>query len=113
MIFIIVISFILDNTLSLFTNQSSLFLPLFTLLSLIVIFSYNLKDYHYFIISGSLGLLYDIIFTDSLFLNCGIFLLFSLIIHLIFKRINYNLFNQLLFSLLLILLYRIITYILL
>lgn len=110
MILIIILSFILENIISIFLNQNSFFFPLFSLLSLIIIFYYNLKQHNYFILSAFVGLLYDIIFTDTLFLNCGIFLLFSLGVYLIFKRINYNVFNTVLVSLLFICLYRIITY---
>lgn len=112
MILIIFISFILDNIISLFLNHNSIFFPLFTLLSLIIIFSYNLKNHHYFLLSLGIGLLYDAAFTDVIFLNSSIFLLLSLVIYLIFKAINYNLFNIILLSLLLIISYRIITYIL-
>lgn len=112
MILIISGSFIFDNIISLCINKNSLFFPLFTLLSLIIIFSYNLKDYNYFLLCFGIGLLYDVVFTDTLFLNSSIFLFFSLCIYLIFKKINYNLFNIILVSLLLIFVYRIITYIL-
>lgn len=110
MILIIVLSLLLDNTISLFINQSSIFFPLFTLLSLIIIFSYKLKEYHFFILSSVIGLIYDAIFTDTLFLNASLFLLSSLGIYLIFKKIHYNLLSIVIVSLLLIVFYRIITY---
>lgn len=110
MMLVIISSFLLDNIISLLMNQNNLLFPLFSLLSLIIIFSYNLREYNYFILSMCIGLLYDIVFTDTLFLNASIFLLFSLGIYLIFKRINYNLFNVVLVSLLFIILYRVITY---
>lgn len=110
MILIIIFSFLIDNIISLLINQNSIFFPLCSLLSLIIIFSYNLKEYHFFILSFVIGLIYDVVFTNSLFLNAGIFLLFSLIVFLLFKKINYNFFNVLLISSLLILMYRIITY---
>ena len=110
MIVIIFLSFILDNVISLFINKNSIFFPLFTLLSLIIIFSYNLKDYKYFLLSSVVGLIYDVMFTETLFLNSSIFLLFSLGIYLIFTKINYNLINIIFVSLLLIVSYRVITY---
>ena len=110
MILIIILSFLLDNTISLFINQSSIFFPMFTLISLIIIFSYKLKEYRFFILSSVIGLIYDAIFTDTLFLNASLFLISSLGIYIIFKKINYNLFNVVLVSLLLIIFYRIITY---
>lgn len=110
MILIIILSFLFDNIISLLISPNSLFFPLFTLLSLIIIFSYNLKEYHLFLLSSFIGLIYDIIFTDTMFMNASIFLIFSLGIYLIFKRINYNLLNVIFVSILMIILYRIITY---
>ena len=112
MILIICLSFIFDNIISLFINQNCIFFPLFSLLSLLIIFSYNLKKHNYFLLSFGIGFLYDLLFTDTLFVNSGIFLLLSLGIYFIFKKINYNFFNIILVSILLIILYRVITYIL-
>ena len=71
-----IISFILDNLISNFINHNSLFYPLFTMLSLIIIYpKFNKKDNKYYICSFILGLIYDITVSDTLFLNAFIFLL--------------------------------------
>ena len=78
---ILVISFLLDNLISFFLNTNLLFNPLLSLVSLIIIFRYyHRKDENkYLITSFVLGLVYDIVCTDTVFLNAGIYLLLSLL----------------------------------
>jgi len=107
------ISFILDNIFSNLINYDSLFYPLFTLLSLILIYpKYNKKDNRYFIISFIIGLIYDIV-LNTLFLNSFIFLLLSYILRIIFNKIKYNYLSILFISILSIIYYRIVNYIIL
>ena len=110
----IIISFVLDNFISNFINHNSLFYPLFTLLSLIIIYpKFTKKLNKYYLISFLLGLTYDIAVTDTLFLNAFIFLLLSYIINYIFKTIPYNYFSVLIISIVSIIYYRLITYLVL
>ena len=109
-----IISFILDNFISNFINHNSLFYPLFTLLSLIIIYpKFTKKINKYYLTSFLLGLIYDIAVTDTLFLNAFIFLLLSYIINYIFKKIPYNYISVLIISFVSIIYYRVITYIVL
>lgn len=112
-ILIILVSFYLEGILSNIINISFL-IPLFTILSLIIIYPYlyNRKK-NYFIICFIIGLLYDIGYTDTLFLNAIIFLLIGYIIHLINIVITNNWFNVVIISLFIITIYRIITYLVL
>lgn len=106
-----IISFILDNLISNFINHNSLFYPLFTMLSLIIIYpKFNKKDNKYYIYSFILGLIYDITVSDTLFLNAFIFLLLSYILNYIFKKIPYNYLSILIISILTIIYYRLVTY---
>lgn len=110
----IIISFILDNFISNFINHNSLFYPLFTLLSLIIIYpKFTKKINKYYLTSFLLGLIYDIAVTDTLFLNAFIFLLLSYIINYIFRKIPYNYLSVLIISVISIIYYRVITYIVL
>lgn len=102
---ILIISFLLDGLLS--NLRVSYFIPLFSLMSLLLILNKNDNYYGYAIL---LGLLYDISYTDTLFLNCLIFLLISYLIKKIEHYLSYNIFNQILISILIILIYRILTY---
>ena len=110
----IIISFILDNFISNFINHNSLFYPLFTLLSLIIIYPKFIKKINkYYLTSFLLGLIYDIAVTDTLFLNAFIFLLLSYIINYIFRKTPYNYLSVLIISFISIIYYRVITYIVL
>lgn len=103
---ILIISFLLDGIISNMYNNSY-FIPLFSLMSLLLILNKNDNYYGYAIL---LGLLYDISYTDTLFLNCLIFLLITYLIKKIEYYLSYNIFNQILISILIILIYRILTY---
>lgn len=108
-----IILFILDNIVSNLINYDSIFYPLFTLLSLILIYpNYNKKDNRYCIISFILGLIYDVT-LNTLFLNVFIFLLLAYILRLIFSKIKYNYLSVLFISILSIIYYRTVTYIVL
>ena len=96
---IYIISFILDKYLS---NS------LFTLLSLLL--TYNKKNRKKLItISIILGLLYDIIYTNTLFINTIVFLLSIYLIEIIYKKNNYL--NIIIYSLIIIIYYRLAQYI--
>lgn len=92
----IFISLILDGVFSRF------FYPLFTLISLIFIYK---KENRYLITLIS-GFIYDLVYTDTLFLNTLIFMLILLLIEFIFKCIRFNLVNVILVSILVIIIYR-------
>lgn len=111
---IIIISFILDGLVSTKISSASYFYPLFTLVSLLLTYkNFNQKDNYYYLISALVGLIYDIVYTDTLFLNAFIFFLISFITRKIFSKYNYNLFSLILVSIITIIYYRIITYLIL
>jgi rod shape-determining protein MreD len=103
----VVISFILDSVVSNFNVG----LPLFTLMSLIIIYPYFKKDNHNFIrLCGIVGLLYDLVYTDTFLLNFLVFMVIGFIIMYINERIEHNLINVMLTALISIVSYRLITY---
>lgn len=112
---ILVISFLLDNLISFFLNTNLLFNPLLSLVSLIIIFRYyHRKDENkYLITSFVLGLVYDIVCTDTIFLNAGIYLLLSLFIIKFYKIFSYNLLNSAILLIIVIIFYRSITFLVL
>lgn len=112
---ILVISFLLDNLISFFLNTNLLFNPLLSLVSLIIIFRYyHRKDENkYLITSFVLGLVYDIVCTDTVFLNAGIYLLLSLFIIKFYKIFSYNLPNSAILLIIVIIIYRSITFLVL
>ena len=114
-IIILIISFILDNILSNLLLVSNLLYPLCSLLSLVIIFPYfkkrDLKKYY--IYSMILGLLYDIVYTNTLFLNFVLFFLVAILIRTIYNVAPYNMITTLLSSIFIIILYRLSIYLIL
>lgn len=110
MILFYILSFVLDGIISLFLSKNSVFLTLFSLMSLVITYPFYKKKESILYVGIILGLLYDIVYTQTLFLNTIIFLLLSLIILLFYKYIPYNIINLFVLSFLLIVLFRIFSY---
>ncbi|MGE5456682.1 MAG: rod shape-determining protein MreD [Ignavibacteriales bacterium] len=107
----VIVSFFLDSILTSFIPIDSIFIPLFSLISLIVIYPYFHKEQNsYLKFSFLIGLLYDIVYTDTIFLNAFIFLLIGFCIKLIHEYISNNAFNISIMSLCVVAIYRFITY---
>ena len=107
-IIIIIISFLLDGLLSIYRHYFIFdLLPLFTITSLIIIYPllYN-KINNYYKIIIILGLLYDIVYTNTLLLNVSLFLLLSYIIKNYYFYLKNNLFNGIILNIIIIMLYR-------
>ena len=69
-ILILLISFMLDSIVSNLVPLHSLFTPLFSLVSLIVVYPFFYGDKKKFLIySGIYGFLYDIVYTNTIFVN--------------------------------------------
>ena len=106
------ISFFLDGILSKYILSNSLFLPLFTIVALIIIYPYfNNNNYRYFKFIAIIGLLYDITYFNTLFYNFFIFLILGFIVGLINYLLSNNLYTNLLITLINIIIYRFITFI--
>ena len=108
---ILIVSFLLDGilfSLFSFTNPVS---PLFSLLSLLIIYPYcdtNKKSYYMYPIV--MGILYDITYSNSLFLNTLIFTGFSYILIRIFKLFTINFVNVLVIGTISIIIYRVVAF---
>lgn len=113
-IIITIIAFLLEHLFSTFVSTSSLFLPLFVLITLILVypFYYNNK-LGYLKYALIVGILYDIIFTNTLFFNMLLFFLMALIIQKVSFVIIINFLNINFITALTIVIYLIISYFLL
>ena len=113
----LILSFLLDGLLSNTTDilliNASYFKTIYTIISLVVIFRYFEYPKKYLIILLITGILFDIVYTNTLLLNPFIFL----VIYFVIKELNYYIPNNLLTinikSILAITIYNIITFILL
>lgn len=91
----VIISFLLDGVLSNFLNYMlgdiSIFNPLLTIVTIIMIYPYFKKDENkYFITSFILGFLYDLFYTNLLFTDVILFLLLALIYSYLYKKLEVN-----------------------
>ena len=113
-IIVVLFSFLLEGILSNFINGISYLNPLFTIISLIIIypFLYNKKNNYYKIIFIT-GIIYDIVYTNTLFFNALIFMLIGFLIIQTNRLLSKNIINIFLISILIIIFYRIATYTLL
>mgnify|MGYP004659966547 CR=1 FL=1 len=96
---IMLISLALESIINLNISFTSYLVPLFSLLSLILIYKflkYNKKEYFIFAIVS--GFIYDLVFTNFYVLNSVLFLLNSFIIYFYFKKMKYNLLNIILIT---------------
>ncbi len=110
-VFISIISFMLDGILSRYILPNSLFIPLFTIVSLVIIYPYfNNNNYRYFRYIAIIGLLYDITYLNTLFFNFFIFMIIGFVIGLFNYLLSNNLYTSILITTVSIILYRIINY---
>jgi rod shape-determining protein MreD len=112
---IIIISMLLESIISNFIAlDSSIFIPLFSIISLVIIYPYfNNNDFNYLKYCTIIGLCYDIIFTNTLILNMVMFFVIGVVIKLINVFISNNPLNITLISVASIIVYRFFTYIVL
>lgn len=111
-IFISMISFFLDGIISKYVSFNSLFLPLFTLVSIILIYPYfNNNNFRYFRYIAILGLLYDIVYMNLLFYNFFVFMILGFINIFISYLLSHRLYINLFITVISIILYRLINYI--
>jgi len=118
MVYIVIIfSFFFD---SLFTNlipttftNLSFLMPFFTIISIVLVYPYFKNDRSYYITAFVTGLIYDIAYTNTLFLNALIFITIALIVKLLNKHFNRTLIFNIILSFGILIYYQILTFFLL
>ena len=112
-VFVSMLSFFLDGILSRYISLNTLFLPLFTIVSLVIIYPYfNNDNFRYFKFVAIIGLLYDIAYFNTLFYNFFLFLIIGFVIGLINYLLSNNLYTNILMTIISITIYRIFTFLL-
>lgn len=102
-----VISFLLDGIISGFIQVNSIFLPLFSLLSLVLVYPYfKNKNKNFLIAAAIMGCMYDVVYTNSLFLNGMLFVLLAIVIDKLFSYLPINILNTYMVSAFVITVYR-------
>ena len=84
-------------------------------MSLIIVFKYykRREDLKYLITVSMIGLLIDIVYTDTLFLNAGIYLIVGIVVIKYYKFFTYNLLNSIILGFIVISLYRLLNFLVL
>lgn len=109
---ILIISFIFQGVISNLINiDTSVFNLLLPIIALIIIYPFFCKDLSkYLIYAGVYGFLYDLIYTDTLILYAGLFVIIAFIISLLNIFFSNNIINIGFISTLVIVIYRVISY---
>lgn len=118
MIKIIIISIFLDGLLSLYKGFSLLNIisikTMFTITSLVLIgTTYRKQKKDYYKICFIVGIIYDLLFTNTLILNMFLLPLFAFIILKLYSFFQDNLINATIINTIILLLYHLITFIIL
>lgn len=113
-IIIMTISLLLDglltNYLPFLVNDLSFFTPLFTLISIFIIYPlYRKKEKKYFISIFILGILYDLLYTNLLFFNAVLFVFIGFIIRLIIKNFELSYMKIILYIVIVVVSYESLT----
>lgn len=111
---ILAFSFIFEGIFSNFISTYSFFSPLFVLMSLIIIYPFLINDKEtYYKCCFITGLLYDLIYTDTIIVHAFLFLIIGFLITKINLILANNHINVMVMALIIIILYRVILYCLL
>lgn len=111
---VLIFSFLFEAMFTNIVNTNSIFIPLFTLTSLVIIYPYfKKKNFNYLIVCLILGIFYDISFADSVFVNTICFGLIGGLNIFIYNYVKYNIYTSNIINIIIIITYRIISYIIL
>lgn len=110
-IIIILISLLLDglltNYLPYLVNDLSLFTPLFTLISISLLYPYyRKKEKEFFIMLFITGIIYDLFYTNLLFVNGILFLLIGYLSKFIYRRYELGYFKLIIYIVLIVVIYE-------
>lgn len=116
LIIFVIFSYLLDGFISMIIpiNNIYLYKSFFSLISIIVIYPYFTYDKKQFIIiTFILGLLYDLVYTNTFMLNAIIFTVISLLTIELYKILRNNIINGIIICIIDLFLYNTIVYIIL
>ena len=108
---ILIVSILLDGVLTNFlpylVNDLSIFTPLFTVVSIFIIYPLNRKkETKFFILIFIVGIIYDLLYTNLLFLNGLLFVLIALLSKVIYKNFETSYFKLIIYTILIIIVYE-------
>ncbi|MCI9233501.1 MAG: rod shape-determining protein MreD [Bacilli bacterium] len=108
--FLIIISFYLDGLCSMLF-KTSLFFPLFTLVSLMLIYPYFKRYGNSFLkVCFLVGLLYDIVYTNMIFIHSFLFCILGYIVGFLYHMFNKNFWTLLFMNFIMIIIYQVLNF---
>ena len=110
---VIVLSFFLEIIFSNIVSLTGIFIPLFLIVSLVLMYPFFKSKLYFMIVCFVCGLIYDLGFLNTVFVNTLCFVALGLMIILIHSYMNYNLVSTTIVNVIIIVFYRIISYLLL
>ena len=111
---ILIFSFLFEAMFTNLVGTNSIFIPLFTLTSLVLVYPYfKKKNFNYVLVCLILGIFYDIAFADSVFVNTICFGIIGGLNILIYNYVKYNIYTSNIINIIIVITYRIISYIIL
>ena len=110
---VLVLSFFLEIIFSNIISFTSLLAPLFLIVSLVIVYPYSKSKLSFIITCSICGLVYDLGFINTVFVNTLCFTVIGLTIMFLHTYINYNIVSTSIVNLIVIVFYRIISYLLL
>lgn len=100
---------LLTNYLPYSVGHLSLFTPLTTLVSLILVYAFfRHKDKEYFILVFVTGIIYDLFYTNLMFLDAFIFLFIAFLFTRLYKNVGFNIFWIILDVILVVVMYEVL-----
>lgn len=109
MILLVVISFLLDAACFSVLEQNTILCPLFSMLSLLIIYPMISKNpSKYLGICGIVGIFYDICYANTLFLHLFLFLGMGKVIIFLFQHLSVSILNTYWVGMVMISLYRLV-----
>lgn len=107
MILSLVFDGILTNFLPYLEGDLSYFTPLFTVMSILILYPFFRKEEKkYFIIIFLLGIIYDLYFTNLLFWNGLLFLIVAYLSKILYKNYGFGFLKMILYSAILVVVYE-------
>jgi len=112
-IIIMIVSLFLDGLLSNYlpflVNDLSLFTPMFTVVSIFILYPFFRKsEKKYYIFLFIVGVIYDLLYTNLVFLDGCLFVVLGFISYSIQKTFNYNYLKNILYAIIMVCSYEII-----
>ena len=109
----IIFSFLFESVITNIVNINSFLVPLFLITSFTILYPYFKNKFNFILACILCGIIYDISFSDTIFINTISFGIIGLFIIMCYNYFRYSIYSSNIINILVILVYRVISYLLL